>query len=95
MSEAPNFINSARVLVRSAEESGPFHNFPGSFDSQILGQGTRTATPDFYSSGRYLLSNDAVMYELPGSINGVERYISNRHATFDLGKHRGDHAPLL
>jgi len=73
MSEATNFINSARVLVRSAEESGPFHNFPGS-----LGQGTRTVTPGFYSSGRYLRSNDAVMYELPGSINGVE-------GTFQIG----------
>src|SRR5258707_4402837 len=38
----PNRIYSARVLIRSAEESGPFHNFPESFNQQIFDQGTRT-----------------------------------------------------
>jgi hypothetical protein len=78
VAEGPNIINSARVLMRTAEESGPYHNFPGSFDAQILQQGTRTVTPNFYNVASPLLSNDAVMYELRGSINGVE-------GTFQIG----------
>ncbi|MGH9875749.1 MAG: RHS repeat-associated core domain-containing protein [Pyrinomonadaceae bacterium] len=55
---ATNFIYSSRVLVRSAQESGPYHNFPMSFDSQIVSNGTRTGTSNF------------VMYRQPGTING-------------------------
>jgi hypothetical protein len=67
----PNRIYSARVLIRSAEESGPFHNFPESFNQQIFDQGTRTVTPNFYNVARPGLGNDAVMYQLPGSVNGA------------------------
>jgi len=74
----PNRIYSARVLVRSAEESGPFHNFPESFNQQIFNQGTRTVTPNFWRTPKPGLSNDSVMYRLPGSVNGVE-------GTFEIG----------
>jgi hypothetical protein len=55
---AQNFIYSSRVLVRSAEETGPYHNFPMSFDSTIISSGTRTSSSNF------------VMYRQPGTING-------------------------
>jgi hypothetical protein len=58
-------------LIRSAEESGPFHNFPESFNQQIFNQGTRTVTPNYYNVARPGLGNDAVMYQLPGSVNGA------------------------
>jgi hypothetical protein len=58
--------------MRSAQETGPYHNFPDSFNQQIFNQGTRTVTPNFYNQAKSLLGNDAVMYELRGSINGVE-----------------------
>lgn len=32
----PNRINSARVLIRSAKERGPYHNFPSSLDDLIF-----------------------------------------------------------
>jgi RHS repeat-associated protein len=51
---------SARVLIRGAEETGPYHNFPGSFDEIIL------------SGERTVVSNDYVLYTKPGSINGVD-----------------------
>jgi RHS repeat-associated protein len=65
----PNRIYSARVLIRSAEDPGPFHNFPESFNQQIFDQGTRTVTPNYYSVARPGLSSDAVMYRFPGSVN--------------------------
>ncbi len=68
----PNRIYSSRVLMRSAEESGPFHNFPESYNQQILNQGTRTVTPNFWRTAKPGLSNDSIMYRLPGSVNGVE-----------------------
>lgn len=34
-----NKIYSSRVLTRMADEPGPFHNFPGSFDDTIFSQG--------------------------------------------------------
>ena len=71
-------IYSARVLIRSAEESGPFHNFPESFNQQIFDQGTRTVTPNFWNTPRAGLSSDAVMYELPGNANGTA-------GTFQIG----------
>jgi hypothetical protein len=55
----PNRINSARVLVRQADEPGPFHNFPGSFDDQIFRQGQRLT-----------VSEDYVQYTLRGTVNG-------------------------
>lgn len=56
----PNRIFSARVLRRSAEESGPYHNFPSSFDDQIFTQGTRTVTRNFWRTDRQALSNDSI-----------------------------------
>ena len=54
----PNRIFSARVLARSAEEPGPFHNFPSSFDSAI------------FSGSRLNLSPNYTLYSLRGVING-------------------------
>lgn len=65
-----NRIYSARVLLRSADDVGPNHNFPMTFDSNIFSQGTRTVTRNFFKVDRQALSNDAVMYRLPGTING-------------------------
>ncbi|MGH9181870.1 MAG: hypothetical protein ACRDY5_09165, partial [Acidimicrobiales bacterium] len=55
----PNRINSARVLIREAEEAGPFHNIPGSFDDAIYNQGTRTVVPDYFNKPRPLMGNDS------------------------------------
>ncbi|WP_097459093.1 RHS repeat-associated core domain-containing protein [Mangrovitalea sediminis] len=57
--EQPNRIYSARELVRRAEESGPNHNFPESFNNQIFEQGERSSISDNY-----------VQYELKGTLNG-------------------------
>jgi RHS repeat-associated protein len=65
----PNRIYSSRVLLRSAEESGPYHNFPQSFDQQIFSQGRRTVTTNFYRDARPLVTSDSILYELPGTIN--------------------------
>jgi RHS repeat-associated protein len=59
---APTRIYSARVLIRSAEEPGPYHNFPHSFDDQIL-HGTRTVVSDKY-----------VLYTERGSLGHPGRY---------------------
>jgi hypothetical protein len=67
----PSRIYSARVLVRSAQESGPFHNFPESFNRQIFNLGTRTVTPNYFNLARPGLSNNGVLYQLPGSVNGT------------------------
>lgn len=78
VANGPNRIYSSRVLLRSAEESGPFHNFPESFNQQIFDQGTRTVTPNFWRTPKTGLGNDSIMYRLPGSVNGVE-------GTFEIG----------
>jgi hypothetical protein len=70
--KAPNRIYSARELGRRAEDPGPYHNFPGSFDELIYNQGTRTVTQGFWRTPKPGLSNDSVQYRLPGSINGRE-----------------------
>jgi len=49
-------------LIRAAEEPGPYHNFPTSFDEHIL-QGTRTVVSDKY-----------VLYTERGSIGHPGRY---------------------
>ena len=49
------------MLARAAEEGGPYHNFPASFDSHIISQGTRTEVSQGY-----------VEYTLRGSVNGVD-----------------------
>jgi Pretoxin HINT domain len=66
----PNRIYSARELLRRAEEPGPFHNFPESFNKQIFESGNRTVTPDFFNKARTGLSNDSIQYRLPGTVNG-------------------------
>jgi hypothetical protein len=48
------------------------HGFAMSFDKQILEQGSRTVTPNFFNEAKSGLSNDSVMYQLRGAINGVE-----------------------
>jgi hypothetical protein len=68
----PSTIYSVRVMLRSAAKANDaFHNFPETFDQVIMNQGTRTVTTNFYNVPRAGLSNDAVMYEWPGSVNGT------------------------
>ena len=55
----PNRIYSARELIRRADEPGPFHNFPESFNNQIFKQGERLA-----------ISYKYIQYGLKGSLNG-------------------------
>ena len=54
---------SDRVLARMAEETGPYHNFPWSFDAVIISQG------DFE-----IINGNYSLYTLPGSINGVDGF---------------------
>lgn len=54
----PNRIYSARELVRRADEPGPFHNFPESFNDGIF-KGKRT-----------VIKKDYVQYSQRGSLNG-------------------------
>jgi hypothetical protein len=65
-----NKIYSARVLNRAAEETGPYHNFPGSFDDVIFSEGTRTVNPNYFTKPRPNLGSDSIQYRLPGEING-------------------------
>jgi hypothetical protein len=53
---------------RSLTRPASFHNFPASVETDVLQSGTRTVTPDFYQVARPSLGNDAVMYELRGSL---------------------------
>jgi RHS repeat-associated protein len=66
----PNYIYSARELIRRGNEPGPMHNFPDSFDKVITGEGSRTVVPSYFNKPRPLLSNDSVQYRLPGAVNG-------------------------
>jgi hypothetical protein len=52
---------SDRVEARSAEEPGPNHNFPRSFDREIMQNGQRTVGRNGYEQ-----------FNLRGSINGRE-----------------------
>ncbi len=74
---ASNKIYSARALERMAEEPGPLHNFPGSFDNEIFTHGTRSVSPNYFKHGKPNVSNDSVQYRLPGEING-------RSGTFEI-----------
>ncbi len=74
---ASNKIYSARALERMAEEPGPMHNFPGSFDDEIFASGTRTVSPSYFNKAKPNLSNDSVQYRLPGEVNG-------RSGTFEV-----------
>ncbi|NEE04703.1 hypothetical protein, partial [Phytoactinopolyspora halotolerans] len=63
-------IYSSRVLRRMADEPGPNHNFPTSFDETIFSQGTRTVVPDYFNKAKPNLSNDSVQYRMSGALNG-------------------------
>lgn len=52
---------SDRVAARSAQDTGPNHNFPSSFDSEIIQSGQKTVGNSGYTQ-----------YNLRGSINGKE-----------------------
>jgi RHS repeat-associated protein len=52
---------SDRVAARSAQDPGPNHNFPSSFDNEIIQNGQKTVG-----------SNGYTQYNLRGSINGKE-----------------------
>jgi RHS repeat-associated protein len=56
----PKRIYSARELIRRAEEAGPFHNFPESFNDAIF-KGERRVVSDSY-----------VTYTQRGVVNGTE-----------------------
>jgi RHS repeat-associated protein len=56
-------INSAKALLRSAEESGPYHNFPGSLDEAI------------YAGKRTVVSDDYVQYTLRGTYTKPGRFV--------------------
>ncbi|MDI3287316.1 RHS repeat-associated core domain-containing protein [Polyangium sp. 15x6] len=75
---SPKRIFSARELMRRAEEPGPYHNFPEHYDQDVFERGTRTVTANFWRKPRTGMSNDAVMYSLPGVLNG-------KQGTFEIG----------
>jgi RHS repeat-associated protein len=54
----PKNVYSARELIRRAEESGPYHNFPGSFDDIILKNPPQKISDSYWK------------YTEPGMING-------------------------
>ena len=60
MPAKPNRIYSARVLERAAEEPGPYHNFPESFDAEIV------------NGDKKVISDSYTLYTRRGEINGVE-----------------------
>ena len=74
----PNRIYSARELIRRANEPGPFHNFPESFNAHIFQNGTKNITPNFWRTAKPNMSNDSIMYSLPGQVNG-------RAGVFEIG----------
>ena len=70
LSTEPNRIYSARELIRRSTDPGPFHNFPESLNTTIFNQGARTYVPEFFRHSKKGLSNDAIQYRLPGTVNG-------------------------
>ncbi|MFQ6311467.1 RHS repeat-associated core domain-containing protein [Lysobacter capsici] len=71
VSPPPNYIYSARELVRRADESGPLHNFPETFNKDIFEQGTKTVKEGYWTKPRPNLTNDSINYSLPGTVNGI------------------------
>lgn len=61
------YINSTRVIERAAAEPGPYHNFPGSFDAVILGDGDQARSPGFFKRAKTGYSSDGIQYSLPGT----------------------------
>ena len=77
----PNRIYSAKELIRRAEEPGPFHNFPESFNERIF-RGQRTVISDDYvvysergtitlPGKEVTLPSGEVMHEAPRVIEGT------------------------
>lgn len=52
------YIYGDSVLNRAIQEPGPFHNFPNTFDADVLTTGTRTVVSDRY-----------IEYSLPGVVH--------------------------
>lgn len=67
---ASNKIYSNRALQRMANEPGPHHNFPGSFDDAVFSQGPRTVVPNYFKVAKPNLRSDSIGYRLPGELNG-------------------------
>lgn len=68
--QQPNRIYSFRVLQRAAQEPGPYHNFPGSFDEVIFSQGQRSVVPNYFRTPRANMGADSINYTLRGHLNG-------------------------
>ena len=66
------YINSARVLLRSAEESSVLHNFPEQITKKVLNEGNLQIINDFWKTSRNHLTNTSHNYSLRGTINGVD-----------------------
>lgn len=81
--EAPIWIYSSRVLIRSSNEPGPYHNFPMSFDAQIF-RGSRAVINDRY-----------VFYRQPGTLNGVRVTYDIGVRPLNIGLHRNNKTPAL
>lgn len=73
----PNRIYSARELIRRADDPGPFHNFPESFDTEIFERGATNTIKGFFKKAKPGYSNDSIQYTLRGSVNG-------RTGTFEI-----------
>jgi len=66
-----NYINSSRVLLRSAEESGAYHNLPASIQQTVIKQGNVKLIQNYFKIARANLTNNSVQYTLPGTLNGT------------------------
>jgi hypothetical protein len=60
---AKSFTYSDRVIARAAEDPGPFHNFPSSFDRQIISHGSR----DEFGGGYAQYSERGWANDYPGT----------------------------
>ncbi len=64
------YINSNRVVARASGDPGPFHNFPGSFDREILTNGEQKLSVAFFQQVKPGYGASGVQYTLPGTVNG-------------------------
>src|SRR5690606_27648418 len=74
----PSRSYSARDLLRRADAPAPVHNSPESFNAEISQSGKATVTPNFWRTAKPNMSNDSIMYSLPGQVNG-------RAGVFEIG----------
>ncbi len=79
-----SFIYGDRVLTRAKEGGDSYHNFPSSFDSEVLTRGARNEISEGY-----------VQYTLRGSVNGVGGGLRDRRAAVGARGRRGHHASIL